>query len=162
MEFTGGEKILGGIIGGAIQNRKARKAAEKAEKKRNKLLEETDWDPSVYASELVPTYKKTNSPAAQAYFESMMNGTNPLLTPRNRTNATAIKAAQQRQMDDLYGTPAEIAARQAAAREETPWEVDSSGLASSDYEDREKALARAKEKGLFGRKAKQIARRAGG
>lgn len=120
---------LGDLIGSSYDARQTQKGLgrnvdeeEKARQERLKLLDSLDWEPE-YASAHVPTYQKTKSPIARSYLESMLLGQNPDMTFEGATNAKYKKAAQQRTMDNLYGTLPARAAEARAVQAETPWKV---------------------------------------
>lgn len=123
------DRGLGDLAGSYYDMQQAQKGLsrnideeEKARQERLKLLDSLDWEPE-YASAHVPTYQKTKSPIARSYLESLLLGQNPDATFEGATNAKYKKAAQQRTMDNLYGTLPARAAEARAVQAETPWKV---------------------------------------
>lgn len=112
----------GRLFGESRRVKNDRKAAEKDRKERFKLMESMDWEPT-YASQTAPTFKRTESPVARAYLESFLLGNNPDATFSGAPNAAAQKGVQQRQQNQMFGTPQERAARQQQILQETPWAV---------------------------------------
>jgi hypothetical protein len=122
-QYVGGvAKLTGQAWGNRRGSKKTLEAEEKAREQGISLLDQLDWEPE-YASQHVPTYQKTNSPIARSYLESLMLGQNPDATFEGATNARAIKAAQQRTTNNLYGDLGARAAQAAAVQQETPWKV---------------------------------------
>lgn len=121
---------LGGMLGGWVQANKNKQAAREAAQERDRLLNSLDWEPTL-ASENVPTYKKSESPIARSFLESLMTGDNPMMTAPGELNAKAVQGAQQRRTDQRWGTTDERVARQRQVMDETPWEVKTIPKAAS-------------------------------
>ncbi len=112
----------GGTFFGWMGARKGERQAKRARRERMDLVNSMDWEPELASTNVTP-YQKTNSPVARAYVESLLLGQNPDLTFSGETNADFKRAAQERTSANLYGTPAELAAKGAAAQAENPYEV---------------------------------------
>lgn len=112
----------GRLFGESRRVKNDREAAEKDRKERFKLIESMDFQPT-YASQTTPTFRRTESPVARAYLESMLLGNNPDSTFSGAPNAAAQKNVQQRAQNSMFGTPEQRAARQAEILGETPWAV---------------------------------------
>lgn len=118
-EMFGG---FGKLWGQMKQSAEDRKLAEKNREQQMKMLETLDFEP-MYASQNVPTFKKSESPIARSYLESFLLGNNPDATFSAAPNAKAIQASQQKQQNAWFGTPEERVARAKQVQQETPWKV---------------------------------------
>lgn len=107
---------------GAKQRKEDRQARDRDTERRFKLLEQMDFEP-MYASDTTPTYQRTESPIARSYLESFLMGNNPMATRSTAPNAQVTKAMQQRQQNEMFGTPAQRVARQQQVQAATPWAV---------------------------------------
>ncbi len=111
-----------GAFGKALSARRERRAAKSDREARMKLLEGLDYKP-MYAAEVTPTYKRTESPVARAYIESFLTGSNPDATFSGSPNARYQKSQQQAAQNAAFGTPEQRIARSQALQKETPWKV---------------------------------------
>jgi hypothetical protein len=111
-----------GAVGQGFTSWLGKEKARSATKKKKAQAESLNWDP-VYASDLAPTYQKTESPVARSYLESFLLGNNPDATFSGSPNAGAVKSTQQTSQNAMFGTPEARQARQQQLMSETPWAV---------------------------------------
>lgn len=104
---------LGSIIGKRQENKRNRALADRENKNRLALFNTLDQEP-MYASQLVPQYKQTQSPVARAYLESMLMGANKdAVSPTGVNSALDQKMAVARK-NALFGTDQELLQKQQA------------------------------------------------
>ncbi len=108
-----------GLIGAANQ----RKAAKQAAKDQASLIKTLNWDPTTTA-ELAPTYQRSQSPVARSYLESFLLGNNPDSVMPGDPMAAQKKRQMQYSQNQMFGTPEQRVAQQAAYRATTPWAID--------------------------------------
>lgn len=84
------------------------------------LVNRLDWEPD-YVSDLMPSYKKAESPVARSYLESLLTGTNPSSVQGTRLGADRLKAGAQAGFDQQFGGWDQLLARQRELEQETPW-----------------------------------------
>lgn len=121
-EMNMGERGLG-LIGDWVAARKNKKAIAAANKKNQDFLSKLDYEPT-YASDLAPTYQKTQSPLARSYLESILVGNNPAMTAPGQANARVAQARQQQQANRMWGTPQQLVGRERAIEAAQPWKVN--------------------------------------
>ena len=126
---------LGDIYRGIQGDKSAQRAG--ADARRNKVQFEQDqadqrrrqrmidFDPA-YASEGVGDYRRSESPAARAYLESLLTGDNPQAAASPWASA-GQKATAQNSFGQRYGSTEGMLARGKAHRAETPWAVTTPG-----------------------------------
>jgi len=110
-----------------MESKAQRDAAEKdlanAEQMRSAAMElarRQNWEPH-YVSDLMPDYKKAESPVARAFLESLLTGTNPSSVQSTRLGAARLKAGAQQGFDQQFGGWDKLIARQRELEQETPW-----------------------------------------
>lgn len=105
---------IGGLLGTALKTKEDSKDANQAVYDAGDRLESLDWKPT-YASDQAPDFQKAQSPAARAYLESFLSGSNPNAVQGTRLGATQDKAAAQERFDSTYGGWDKIAEQQQRA-----------------------------------------------
>ena len=113
---------IAGTAGNFMESRANRKDARQAKKDNMEFAKTLDWEP-MYASDVAPTFKRTESPVARSYIESFLMGNNPDSTFKGSINSGETRAAQQAAQNAMYGTPEARVARQRQIEQETPWKV---------------------------------------
>lgn len=81
--------------------------------------ESLDYDPSYVGSSISP-YKRSSSPVARAYLESMMTGQNADSVSNPWSDPLAVAKAKK-SFEGTYGAYDDLVARGEQERKETPW-----------------------------------------
>lgn len=110
------------MAGGWMQANRDRRAAEKDAEKRMAFVNDLDWQPE-FAADYAPAYKKSQSPVARAYLESILSGANPDLIPSYRQGASDLKADAQTKQNAMYGTPEERVKKQQEILDKPLYEI---------------------------------------
>lgn len=110
----------GAIFGKVQENKRNQKAADAARRQRFEMIDKIDWEP-MYASQTVPQYQKSQSPLARSVIDSFLMGNNPNATMSTAPNAALIKARQQEQQNQMFGTPEQRLAQQNAVTSTNPY-----------------------------------------
>lgn len=101
-------------VGTALKTKDDSHDADQARWDAQNRLRSLDWSPT-YASDQAPDFQKAQSPAARAYLESFLSGSNPNAIQGTRLGAPQQKAAASDQFDQAYGGWDKVAAQQQAA-----------------------------------------------
>lgn len=110
------------MAGGWMEANRNRRAAEKDAEERMAFVNDLDWQPE-YAADYAPAYKKSQSPVARAYLESILSGANPDLVPDYRQGASDAKSDAQTRQNAMYGTPEERVKKQQEILGEPLYEI---------------------------------------
>lgn len=110
----------GALFGKNKENKENARAMAEARRQRFEMIDKIDWEP-MYASQTVPQYQKSQSPLARSVIDSFLMGNNPLSTRSSAPNAALIKARQQEQQNQMFGTPEQRLAQQNAITSTNPY-----------------------------------------
>lgn len=105
--------------------KEAKRSAERArgnQRDNMNLLQSQQHNPELVSRHIGP-YKRSQSPVADAFLESMLTGQNAGAVQGTRAGASGQRRNAQQGFDASTGGFDALRARQEAAREETPWAV---------------------------------------
>lgn len=84
------------------------------------LAAQLNWEPDLI-SDIMPAYRKAESPVARSFLESLLTGANPSSIPSTRLGADRLQRGAQARFDAQTGGWDELLARQRQLEQETPW-----------------------------------------
>lgn len=84
------------------------------------LAKQLNWEPDLI-SDIMPAYRKAESPVARSFLESLLTGANPSSIPSTRLGADRLQRGAQARFDAQTGGWDELLARQRQLEQETPW-----------------------------------------
>src|SRR5262245_17249228 len=84
------------------------------------LVDKLDWTPERVSAAL-GSYKRSESPVADAWMQSMLTGDNPALIQDTRAGATRLKAQAAQRFDQKYGGWDKLRQQDAEMRQSQPW-----------------------------------------
>lgn len=122
MAEKGNMELFLGLGGKFWGNKKREKARKNALAVQDETIRSADWEPQ-YASELVPTFRKAESPVARSYLESLYAGGNASRVNPNAPGARMQRTQATNLFNQRYGPMSDLVARQQQLSNETPWKV---------------------------------------
>lgn len=118
-------ETIGTSVGGIVSAKKNREEAARNKRRNTQMVEGMDWTPT-YANNLMSgggQYKKTESPLAESYLQSILTGSNPDMVFSGSPNAGAVKQEKIAARADQFGSPDELLARQRKVQSANPYQT---------------------------------------